>query len=263
MNAVLTTAGAIFKLAVRRKLATGNPAADAERASMGATELKDEATNELRGDGVQPLRPEEVLDPYEIRKVLEKVEPGYYRTLFLTAYLTGMKGGELFALRWSDIELKGIDAETGRESSCGRFFVCRALSWARVKKDDGPIRPRFFPPKTKADARTLPIPMELGAAFRLVAGAQPRRFAPSQHALAASLLCVGADHGGSTGRRGSEPAWTLQSRGLAEGLFALVHERRDRFRGPGGEESDGGFQESWTLFGHFRGCPQSEYRINT
>jgi integrase-like protein len=90
VNAVLTTAAAIFKLAVRRKLATGNPAADAERAFMGATELKDEATKEQRGDGVQPLRPEEVLDPNEIRKVLEKSQPGYYRTLFLTAYLTGM-----------------------------------------------------------------------------------------------------------------------------------------------------------------------------
>jgi integrase len=120
VNAVLTTAAAIFELAVRRKLASGNPAADAERAFMGATELKDEATKEQRGDGVQPIRPEEVLDPNEIRKVLEKAEPGYYRTLFLTAYVTGMRSGELFALKWSDIELKGIDAETGRESSRGR-----------------------------------------------------------------------------------------------------------------------------------------------
>jgi integrase len=166
VNAMLTTAAAIFKLAVRRKLATGNPAADAERAFMGATELKDEATKQQRGDGVQPLRPEEVLDPNEIRKVLEKAEPGYYRTLFLTAYLTGMRSGELFALRWSDIELKGIDAETGKESSRGRILVRRSLSWARVKKDDGPVRPRFFPPKTKAGVRTLPIPMELAGALR-------------------------------------------------------------------------------------------------
>jgi hypothetical protein len=50
VNAVLTTAAAIFKLAVRRKLATANPAADAERAFMGATELKGEATKEQRGD---------------------------------------------------------------------------------------------------------------------------------------------------------------------------------------------------------------------
>jgi integrase len=131
VNAVLTTAAAIFKLAVRRKLATANPAADAERAFMGATELKGEATKEQRGDGVQPLRPEEVLDPNEIRKVPEKAEPGYYWTLILTAYLTGMRSGEIFALRWSDIELKGIDAYTGKESSRGRIsFAARSRGLA-------------------------------------------------------------------------------------------------------------------------------------
>jgi integrase len=77
-----------------------------------------------------------------------------------------MRSGELFALRWSDIQLKGSDAETGKESSRGRIFVRRSLSWARVKKDDGPVRPRFFPPKTKAGVRTLPIPTELGRVLR-------------------------------------------------------------------------------------------------
>src|ERR1019366_7887663 len=143
-----------------------HPAADAERAFMGGTELKDEATTEQRGDGVQPLRPEEVLDPNEIRKMLEKAAPGYYRMLFLTAYLTGMRRGELLALRWSDIELKGTDAETGKESSRGRILVRRSLSWARVKKDGGPVRPRFYTPKTKAGVRTLPIPVELAGALR-------------------------------------------------------------------------------------------------
>jgi integrase len=106
------------------------------------------------------------LDPNEIRKTLKKAGPGYYRTLFLTAYLTGMRSGELFALRWSDIELKGVDAETGKESSRGRILVRRSLSWARVKKDDGPVRPRFDPPKTRAGIRTLPIPTELARALR-------------------------------------------------------------------------------------------------
>ena len=81
--------------------------------------------------GVQPLRPEEVLDPNEIRKVPEKAEPGYYWTLILTAYLTGMRSGEIFALRWSDIELKGIDAYTGKESSRGRIsFAARSRGLA-------------------------------------------------------------------------------------------------------------------------------------
>ena len=58
VNAVLTTAAGVFKLAVRRNLATGNPAVDAERAFMDATELKDEAMKEQRGAGVRPPRPE-------------------------------------------------------------------------------------------------------------------------------------------------------------------------------------------------------------
>ena len=91
VNAVLTTAAAIFKLAVRRKLATGNPAADAERAFIGATELKDEATKEQARRRRSAAQTRGSFGSDEIRKVLEKAEPGYYRTLFLTAYLTGMK----------------------------------------------------------------------------------------------------------------------------------------------------------------------------
>ena len=166
VNAVLTTAAAIFKLAVRRKLSNGNPAADAERAFMGAVEIKDEATKQGRDEGVQPVRPEEVLNPDEIRKLLEKAEPGFYRTLFITAYLSGMRSGELFAMRWSDIELKAIDAETGKDSTRGKIYVRRSLSWARVKSEDVPVRPRFYPPKTRAGVRTLPIPVELAGALR-------------------------------------------------------------------------------------------------
>ena len=76
------------------------------------------------------------------------------------------RSAQLLALRWSDAEFEGIDAETGKEPSRGRIFIRRSLSWARVKKDDGPVRPRFFPPKTKAGVRTLPIPTELAGALR-------------------------------------------------------------------------------------------------
>jgi len=160
---VLTTAAAIFKLAIRRKLANGNLAADAERAFMGAVEIRDETTKRLgkrafsRSD---PKRFEPRRDPEAVR------ESRFYRTLFLTAYLTEMRSGELFALRWSDIELKAIDSETGQESSRGKIYVRRSLSWARVKGEEGPVRPRFYPPKTKAGIRTLPIPVELAGALR-------------------------------------------------------------------------------------------------
>jgi len=166
VNAVLTSAAAIFKLALRRRLVSGNPAAEAERAFMGAAELKNEESKEQRGDGVQPIRPDEVLDPTEVRRMLEQTDPGFYRTLFLTAYLTGMRSGELFALRWSDIELKGSDSEGATDAGRARIFVRRSLSWARVQREDGPVRPRFYPPKTKAGIRTLPIPAELAGMLR-------------------------------------------------------------------------------------------------
>jgi hypothetical protein len=102
-----------------------------------------------------------------------------------------------------------------------------------------------------------------GAALRLMAGAESRRLAQSRYAFAASFVRVGADHGRSTGDRGSESAWTLQSSGHPEGLLALVQERRNRFGGSAGEESDDGLQKSWTLFGHFRGCSKGKYRIST
>ena len=48
-------------------------------------------------------------------------------------------------------------------------MVRRALSWARTRKDkdkDRPNGPRFFPPKTKAGRRDIPIPPELVEALR-------------------------------------------------------------------------------------------------
>ncbi len=285
VNAVLTTTAAIFKLAVRRRLVSGNPAADAERAFMGAMELNEEGAKEQRGDGVQPIRPKKVLDPNEVRRMLEKAEPGFYRTLFLTAYLTGMRRGELFALKWSDIELKATDPESGQESGRGRIFVRRSLSWARVQREEGPVRPRFFPPKTKAGIRTLPIAAELAGGLR--------RWKPqcreSEHDLVSPMPtaspCIAARRCAmGYGRRFAGPVcgactcircgirlrrcWvmagapvtevqgqsgTLQSGGDVEGLFALVSKHRDGFCGQVGVDTFGGLPKSWTLFGDFQG----------
>ena len=147
VNAVLTTTATIFKLAVRRRLVSGNPGADTERAFMGAVELKEEGAKEQRGDGVQPLRPEEVLDPNEVRRLLEKAEPGFHRTLFPTAYPTGMRSGELFALRWSDISSKRRIRRPARSpgvgvySSAGRFHP-RACSLRTGQFDRVSSHPR-------------------------------------------------------------------------------------------------------------------------
>ena len=44
-------------------------------------------------------------EPAEIQLLLPAARPGFERTLFETAYLTGAREGELLALRWTDLEL--------------------------------------------------------------------------------------------------------------------------------------------------------------
>lgn len=45
----------------------------------------------------------EILNPDEIRLLLDKAKPEY-KTLFLTAVLTGLRRGELIGLQWGDID---------------------------------------------------------------------------------------------------------------------------------------------------------------
>ncbi len=111
-------------------------------------------------DANRPVRADEVLNLVEIRRLLDAADPGYYRTLFMTAALTGMRSGELLGLRWCDVELQD-----------NRINVRRSLSWARVgeeSEDKTPERaqPRFFEPKTATSRRTIPISPELVAALR-------------------------------------------------------------------------------------------------
>ncbi|GEM_PF-368523 len=155
VNKVLTTAAAIFKLAVRRNYATSNPAAIAERLRVSSGEISEDGSRLMR-DATRPVRAEEVLSPEELRRLLAAAEPGFYRTLFLTATLTGMRHDELLALRWPEVDLPA-----------GKIFVRRSLSWARLKDEEGPARPRFYEPKTSAGIRTLPAPPELISALRV------------------------------------------------------------------------------------------------
>jgi integrase len=87
---------------------------------------------------------------------LDAANPGFDRTVFVTAFVTGAREGELLALRWTDLELP--------KEGAGRMYIRRSLSWAHPKGEEG--RPRFYPPKTKAGLRVIQIPGELVAALK-------------------------------------------------------------------------------------------------
>src|SRR6266851_8919782 len=136
INRILWIVGSVFRLAIKHGQYSKNPVDSVERAVQPARELKsDEATV---GFGTDAIDPDSVLNPNEIQTLLREANPGFERTLFETAYLTGAREGELLALRWTDLELP--------KEGAGKMVIRRSLSWARPQGEE--VRPRYFPPKT-------------------------------------------------------------------------------------------------------------------
>ena len=80
----------------------------------------------------------DILGPDEFKALLEKTHP-HYRTAFLTAFLTGMRAGELWAVKWTDIDWNS-----------NKIFVRRAL-WGG----------KFQLPKSKKAIRQIDMPQQL------------------------------------------------------------------------------------------------------
>ncbi len=151
INQILRIAGSVFRLAIKHGRCATNPLDRVDRAHKPAREITAEDDHDDHAAG-----PDNILDPTEIRRLLEAANPGFDRTLFLTAFVTGAREGELLALRWTDLELT--------KEGPGKMAIRRSLSWARLKGEE--IRPRYFPPKTKAGRRVIHIPDELVAALK-------------------------------------------------------------------------------------------------
>ena len=155
INAVIRIVSAVFRSAINRDQVVRNPVDKIERMFMASRELHPgEKDTDSNADEVDPNA---ILNPDEISAMLGATKPGLYRTFFMTAAVTGAREGELFALPWSDVEM----TKTGEGSS---ISIRRTVSWARLKDEE--IRPRYFPPKTKAGKRKVPIPAELLTALR-------------------------------------------------------------------------------------------------
>jgi hypothetical protein len=134
------------------------------------------------------------------------------KTLFETAYLTGAHEEELLALRWTDLELP--------KEGAGKMAIRRSLSWARIKGEE--IRPRYFPPKTKAgrrvtvpavcrgprisDARWTAPGSRSAFTHALLPRAGSRTPAPSDITLASPQLRLSHDRGRRSNHRGPESA---------------------------------------------------------
>jgi len=117
--------------------------------------LKQDSAEQVARIRVEP-KEMDFLTPEEIGLLL-KHSDGIYRTLFLTAILTGMRRGELLALQWGDIDWNQ-----------SRIYVKRSLYW-RARKDTGPGEPcwTFVTPKSRYSKRAVVLSPKLKEALEL------------------------------------------------------------------------------------------------
>jgi len=142
LRKILVTLGQIMAYAVRHKLIGHNPVTEAERP-------KDQRTqeNEIR-----------ILNPSEIRALLDAVEDQKHRTLFLMAIMTGARQGELLGLKWGDLDLEKKQVYIQRTFNNGREFPTKTKGSKR-KVDLSPSvmlelkKWKLACPKTKPDPR--------------------------------------------------------------------------------------------------------------
>ena len=109
MRKIIVTLNQIMAYAVRHRLIDYNPVRDAERPRSQGKEGQEKSIS--------------ILTPEQIRNFLEAVTDQEYKTLFLTAIMTGARQGELLGLKWSDFDFQKKQIGINRTFNSGRFFT--------------------------------------------------------------------------------------------------------------------------------------------
>jgi integrase len=112
---ILTTLGTILTYAVRCRYCDSNPVRDVEK------------PRKTREDHIE-IRP---FSPSEIRDILANTPNNKYRMMFLFAALTGLRQGEIFALRWSDIDWQQSQVQVRRTFNHGEFYSPKSAASSR------------------------------------------------------------------------------------------------------------------------------------
>ena len=121
---LMVTLGQVMGYAVRHKMVSHNPVRDAERPRATGT-LGEK--HEMK-----------ILEPKQIKAFIEVDPDQKYRTLLLTAIMTGDRQGELWGLNWSDLDLGRKQLHIRRTFTHGQYFEPKTKGSIR-KIDVAPV----------------------------------------------------------------------------------------------------------------------------
>jgi len=145
---VMALGGAIFDQAIRHsQWMRPNPFRIAERPAKGVEEISDTERDHGDDEGEDAITEDEIYRPEEMAALLANADESL-RVMFTMAVQTGMRRGELLALRWSNV--------TFQPDGSGTVRVRHSVTWAKGPGDEKPT-PRLYPPKTKSGLRTIPF----------------------------------------------------------------------------------------------------------
>jgi integrase len=108
LRKILVNLGGILSYAVRMRYLDYNPAREVEKPKgKSAHDEKDEML---------------ILEPAQLRSLLDASGCQKDRVFFMAAVLTGMREGELFGLQWGDIDWTNSQIHVRRTYNHGRFY---------------------------------------------------------------------------------------------------------------------------------------------
>lgn len=134
LNNLLVLMNTMFKHAKKWGYLKTNPADDVEKFQQEHREM-------------------DYLNPNEINQLLNSSEEPY-RTLFMTAVLTGMRRAEILALQWGDIDWNS-----------NSIYVRRSLYWVNKPTDE--VKWKFVAPKSKLSKRVITMSPALKKALEI------------------------------------------------------------------------------------------------
>lgn len=116
LRKLLVSLNQVMKYAIRHRYIDFNPVRDIERP---------------RDNGEIEKRKIRVLDSSEINALLDATESQKFKTLFMLALMSGARQGELFGLKWSDIDWQNNQIHIKRTFNEGEFHKPKSKSSIR------------------------------------------------------------------------------------------------------------------------------------